>query len=174
MSAGNVTRAGRRDGNVAAQRFGDDLMKLKRGPRWRVAFTFVMSFFDEPAVRIDIAKQLSGARCDSIKELHADREIRAVDQSAIVIGHRALNVRELRQPTGRTYDDRNLGASASLSVLRYSFSDGKVDGYIASMQRLREILDAATRVVNIQCQRDFVTLLNGQPADQLTHRAVSD
>src|SRR5712692_425327 len=174
VRSGNVTRAGRRDRDVVAQFFGDDLVKLHRGARRRVAFAFVVRLFDETVVRFEIAKQFRCARRNAIEYLHADREVRAIDQGAVMVAHHAPDFRELRQPTRRAHNDRNSGKSASFGVLRNAVGNGKVDRHIAPAQRFCHIFDAAIGVFNIERQRDFMALLNGQSADQLTHRAVSD
>src|SRR5260370_37082672 len=50
VRSGNVTRAGRRDRDVVAQFFGDDLVKLHRGARRRVAVAVVVRLFDATVV----------------------------------------------------------------------------------------------------------------------------
>src|SRR5882724_1164152 len=117
MRAGNVTGPRRGNGHVAVNFPADDLMKMDRSSRWRVAFSFVVSLFNKWIVRIHTAKQFSSARRYAIKELHADREIRAVNQRAIVLLDHTSHLFELRLPTRRADNQRHTCARACLHVL---------------------------------------------------------
>jgi hypothetical protein len=91
-----------------------------------------------------------------------------------MLSHDALNVVDLGLPTRGTHDDWDPGASASLGVFQNRVSDGKVDGYITTAQRIREVFDAAICIVNIECQSDLMALLAREFTDEPAHSAISD
>ena len=82
-----------------------------------------MSFLNERVVRIQRAKQFGRARRDAIKDPNAYREVRAVNQRAVMLRHNALHFIELALPTGRSFNQPRTRAHADLDVFRDSGSD---------------------------------------------------
>src|SRR5438132_8751908 len=147
---------------------------MKRSSRRRVAFSFVMSFFDKWIVRLKFAKKLGSLPRDSIKHLYANRKIRPVNHRAIICGNDLTNCVQLRLPTRCADDEWNPSADTRLSVFRNSISNRKINRHITAAEGVREFIQAAIGIVDIDLSNDLVTSFGGKFANELAHRAVSD
>src|SRR6266571_3532293 len=106
--------------------------------------------------------------------MHADREIRSIDQSAVIIGNSAPNLVYFRLPSGGADNERDPGTRTTFGVFRDCVPNRKVDRHIAHGQSVYQIVDTSGGMVDVDRDRNFVALLGSELAHEPAHCPVSD
>src|SRR5205085_2912206 len=146
VCARNMSGARRGDGDFGVVTRGEYVAQTQRRARWRVALARVVRLLYERRVVVEAAEEFSRARDDSIKEVDAHREVRAVDQRAVGALDCASDLFETRVPAGRSLDERDARERARFGVSRHGLGHCEVNDSVVSAEYLGQPLRAERRL----------------------------
>src|SRR5207249_12335494 len=116
------------------------------------------------------AEQLRGARDDAIEEVHADGEIRTVDQRGAARLYDLPHSGLLALPAGSAFDQGDAGRGRGFHVGRHGGGRGEVDGHAVAGEEPRGVADVG-RGDN---DADLEARGAGALLEHASHRAVTE
>src|SRR5687768_17806136 len=92
--------------------------QLQRRSRRRVLLTVVMGLLDKRFVTLNGGEEFCGVFRQPVEKVDTDREVRAVDERAVLFSNNLLRLRLFFFPTRCTFDERHLRAHSTLDVFK--------------------------------------------------------
>ena len=154
--------------------FGHYVAQLQRRSGRRVFLSIVVRLFDKRVVTFDRGKQLRGVFRQTIEEIDADREIRAINECAVVLGDDLSRLRFVLFPTSCTFGEGHLCAHTSFDVLEHCIAGGEIDRRVVTAKFFRQLIERKILISARHDGADLVAPFTRFGGNHVAHRAVSD
>src|SRR5437868_2261879 len=134
----------------------------------------MMLFLDKRFVFRKGCNQSRGKIGDTIKEVYANRKIRAKYECSIPMPNDLLYFRLLLVPAGCTLNQRYLGGHARPDIPPNRRRRCEIDSHVSAFQLFSQLYGRQTGITVVNNNRDPVSFFLTEPVDEFSHRSVSD